>query len=44
MVDLRKDKVKFNIIPKTNEESTAVKMVVLDLLIVIVSYQRVWIN
>ena len=40
LIDLKKDKVKFKIIPKTNEEY----MVVLDLLIAIVSYQRAWIT
>ena len=45
LVDLKKNKVKFKIIPKPNEEYIAVKYgFVLDLLIVIVSYQRVWIN
>ena len=44
LVDLKKDQVKFKIIPKTNEEILQLNMVVLDLLIVIASYKRVWIN
>ena len=41
LLDLKKDKINFKIIPKTNEKYIVVKMVVLDLLIAIVSYQRV---
>ena len=44
LVDLKKDKVKFKIIPKKTKNILQLNMVVLDLLIVIVSHQRVWIN
>ena len=44
LVDLKKYKVKFKIIPKKTKNILQLNMVLLDLLIVIVSYQRVWIN
>ena len=44
LVDLKKDEVKYKNIPKTNENLLQLNMVVLDLLIVIASYHRVWIN
>ena len=44
LVDLKKDKVNFKIIPKTNEDYLAVKYGCIRFLIVIASYLRVWIN
>ena len=44
LVDLKKDKVKFRIFLKPMKNILQLNMVVLDLLIVIVSYQRIWIN
>ena len=44
LVDFKKKKAKFKILLKTNEEILQLNMVVLDLLIVIVSFQRVWTN
>ena len=41
LVDMKKDRVKLKIIPKTNKENNSADMVVLDSLTVISSYQVV---
>ena len=44
LVDKKKDKLDFDIIPKTNEEYISVTMVVLDSLIAFDFYQVAWIR